>query len=245
MRLGVNIDHVATLRNARGGREPEPLAAAVEAELSGADQITVHVREDRRHMSDRDLRILREVIGTELNQEMALADEMVQLAMEVRPDSVCLVPERREELTTEGGLDVAGDAARVKLVAQKLKLCGAHVFTFIDPDESQVLASGRCGAEGVELHTGRFAESFGKQGEGEELERLAAAAESAHRSGLQVHAGHGLNYRNLPVLLSHIPHLTEVNIGHSIISRAVFVGLSHAVSEMRSICDMYQGHTEG
>ncbi len=241
IRLGVNIDHVATLRQARGGRDPEPVAAAVEAELSGADLITVHVREDRRHINDRDLRLLREIITTELNQEMAVADEIVALALEVRPDAACLVPERRQELTTEGGLDVTADTARIKLVAQKLKLAGCRVFAFVDPDEAQMLACSKAGVDGVELHTGRFAEAFGKDGEERELDRLADAAEMAARAGLEVHAGHGLNYRNLPVLLDAIPQVEEVNIGHAIVARAVFVGLGSAISEMRAICDMYRG----
>lgn len=241
VRLGINIDHVATLRQARGGREPEPIAAAVEAELAGADLITCHVREDRRHINDRDLRLLREVIQTELNQEMAVTEEMIALALEIRPDHACFVPEKREELTTEGGLDVTADVSRVKAAAQKLKMAGARVFTFIDPEETQVLASGRCGVDGVELHTGRFAEVFGKDEEDAELERLASAAETASRAGLEVHAGHGLNYRNTPLLLESVPQIVEVNIGHSIISRAIFVGVGHAVGEMRSICDMFRG----
>jgi pyridoxine 5-phosphate synthase len=241
IRLGINVDHVATLRQARGGREPEPVAAALEAELSGADLITVHVREDRRHMNERDLRLLREVLQTELNQEMAVTDEMVALAMEVRPNYCCLVPEKRQELTTEGGLDVAGDTARVKSATQKLKLSGAGVFAFIDPEEDQVLAVSRCGADGIEFHTGSFAGAFGRPNEEAELERLHNAAEMAQRAGLEVHAGHGLNYRNTPVLLGAVPHIVEVNIGHAILSRAVFVGIGHAVSEMRSICDMFQG----
>jgi pyridoxine 5-phosphate synthase len=241
VRLGVNIDHVATLRQARGGRDPEPIAAAVEAELSGADLITVHVREDRRHINDRDLRLLREVITTELNQEMALADDIVELAMEIRPDHACLVPEKRQELTTEGGLDVTAETGRVKLAAQKLKLAGCRVFAFIDPDEAQVLACSRAGVDGVELHTGKFAEVFGKEAEEAELDRLAAAAEMAARAGLEVHAGHGLNYRNTPVLLDAVSQVEEVNIGHAIIARALFVGLGHAVSEMRSILDMFHG----
>ena len=241
VRLGVNIDHVATLRQARGGREPEPVAAAIEAELSGADIITLHVREDHRHVSERDLRLLREVVQSELNQELALTEEMIDLALEVRPDHACLVPEKRLELTTEGGLDVTVEALRVKSATQKLKLMGARVFTFIDPDETQVLASSKCGVDGVELHTGRFAEFFGKEGEDAELDRLASAAEMAKRAGLDVHAGHGLNYRNTPTLLEAVPQITEVNIGHAIVARSLFVGFGHAVSEMRSICDMFRG----
>ena len=241
IRLGINIDHVATLRQARGGRDPEPVAAAVEAELSGADLITVHVREDRRHINDRDLRLLREIISTELNQELALADEVVQLALEIRPDHACLVPENRQELTTEGGLDVTAEAGRVKLVAQKLKMAGCRVFAFVDPDEAQVLACSKAGVDGIELHTGKFSEVFGKEAEEQELDRLAAAADMAARAGLEVHAGHGLNYRNTPVLLDAVPQIEELNIGHAIIARAVFVGLGHAVSEMRSICDMFHG----
>ncbi|HVP38510.1 MAG TPA: pyridoxine 5'-phosphate synthase [Candidatus Saccharimonadales bacterium] len=241
VRLGINIDHVATLRQARGGRDPEPVAAAVEAELSGADLITVHVREDRRHINDRDLRLLREVVTTELNQEMALADDIIQLALEVRPDHACLVPERRQELTTEGGLDVTAETSRVKLVTQKLKLAGCRVFAFVDPDEPQILACSKAGVDGVELHTGRFAEAFGREAEETELDRLAGAAEMAANAGLEVHAGHGLNYRNTPALLDAVPQVVEVNIGHAIVARGVFVGLGHAVSEMRSICDMFHG----
>ena len=233
VRLGVNIDHVATLRQARGGREPEPVAAAVEAELSGADLITVHVREDRRHANDRDLRLLREIIQTELNQEMALTEEMVELALEVRPDHVCFVPEKRQEITTEGGLDVRSQVQRLKEATAVLLGQGIRVALFIDPDPPQIEAAAQTGAPVVELHTGAYADSAGSR-QALELERLRSGAALAARLGLTVHAGHGLHYHNVQPVAA-IAEIVELNIGHSIIARAVFDGLKVAVSEMRAL----------
>jgi pyridoxine 5-phosphate synthase len=236
LKLGVNIDHVATLREARyRGREagePDPVAAALICESAGAHGITAHLREDRRHMQDRDIRKLREVVKTRLNLEMAVTPEIVAFALQVKPDIVCLVPERREEVTTEGGLDVAGHWLAFADARKKLNDAGIEVSFFIAPDPAQVEAAARAGGQFIELHTGAFAENFHRKRErAAELSRLVAAANQAHELGLKVNAGHGLNYRNLPALRP-VPHLVELNIGHSIISRAVVVGLPTAVREM-------------
>jgi pyridoxine 5-phosphate synthase len=236
-RLGVNIDHVATLRQARGGREPDPVGSAVLAELGGADGITIHLREDRRHIQDRDLRLLRETVGVRLNLEMSVEPEVVAAAIATRPDQVTLVPERREELTTEGGLDVAGRFDRVAEAVARLKDAGLEVSLFIDPDPAQVAASLRVGAVAVELHTGRYADAPTPRDQARELGALTVAGAEAVAAGLALHAGHGLNYQNVgPVVL--IPEMAELNIGHSIISRAVFVGLERAVREMKE-CFMH------
>lgn len=231
-RLGVNIDHVATLRQARGGREPDPVWAAVLAELGGADGITIHLREDRRHIQDRDLRLLRETVQVRLNLEMAVAPEIVGLALEARPDQVTLVPERREELTTEGGLDVAGQAARVGEVAERLARAGIEVSLFIDPDPRQVDASIAMGVAAVELHTGRYADAPEGPARLAELEALRRAGAALVSAGMELHAGHGLNYRNVGPI-ARIERMEELNIGHAIVSRAVFVGLTQAVREMK------------
>jgi pyridoxine 5-phosphate synthase len=236
LKLGVNIDHVATLREARyKGREcgePDPIGAALICESAGAHGITAHLREDRRHMQDRDLRQLREVIKTRLNLEMANTPEIVAFALALKPEIVCLVPERREEVTTEGGLDVAGHWLALAETRQRLNDAGIEVSLFIAPEPTQIEAAARVGAQFIELHTGAYAENFHRKRErAEELERLAAGARQAHELGLRVNAGHGLNYRNLPALRP-VPHLVELNIGHSIISRAVVVGLATAVREM-------------
>ena len=234
VRLGVNIDHVATLRQARGGTEPEPVLAAGIAELAGADGITIHLREDRRHISDRDVRIIRETVQTHLNLEMACTDEIIEIALAVKPDQVTLVPERREEVTTEGGLDVAGALERIKAANQRLKQAGALVSLFIDPVAGQVKASVESGAQAIELHTGRYANARGDDEIEQRLCELADAASLAAGLGLRVYAGHGLNYVNArPV--ADIPEIEELNIGHSIIARAVFVGLGQAVREMKAI----------
>ena len=231
IRLGVNIDHVATLRQARRGREPEPVAAAALAELGGADQITVHLREDRRHIQDRDLELLRRTVATGIDLEMAAVPEMVRIARRVRPELATLVPEKRQEITTEGGLDAARQARAIAKVAGALRRAGIRVSLFVDPIPAQVLASSAVGAEAVEFNTGRYAEARTREGARAELEKLRAAASLAAERGLAVYAGHGLNYHNiLPV--RGIPELEEVNIGHSIVSRAVFVGLERAVREM-------------
>ncbi|HEY3852827.1 MAG TPA: pyridoxine 5'-phosphate synthase [Verrucomicrobiae bacterium] len=236
LKLGVNIDHVATLREARyRGRqqgEPDPIEAALICESAGADGITAHLREDRRHMQDRDIRKLREVIKTRLNFEMANAPEIIGIALEIKPDIVCLVPERREEVTTEGGLDVASHWTAIAATRQKMNDAGIDVSLFIAPDPDQVQAASRTGSQFIELHTGAFAEIFHRKRErATELERLTAAANQAHDLGLRINAGHGLNYQNLAAL-RQVPHLEELNIGHSIISRALVVGLAGAVREM-------------
>jgi pyridoxine 5-phosphate synthase len=232
-RLGVNIDHVATLRQARGGREPDPAWAAVLAELAGADGITVHLREDRRHIQDRDLRILRQTVNTRLNLEAAVAVEIVKIALEVRPDQVTFVPERRQELTTEGGLDVLGNRQRVAEAVQACRAGGLEVSLFIDPDPAQVEASADLGAQAVELHTGKYANAARGAERDRELAALAIAGEAAVRLGLNLHAGHGLNYENVGAI-ARLAHMGELNIGHSIISRAVLVGLDKAVREMKA-----------
>ena len=231
-RLGVNIDHVATIRQARGGREPDPAWAAAAAELGGADGITIHLREDRRHIQDRDLRVLRETVGTRLNLEISAAPEMVALALEARPDQVTFVPERRAELTTEGGLDVVGQRERVGEAVARCRGAGIEVSLFIDPDPSQVDASAALGIAAVELHTGRYADASSSEARALELEALIRAGASVVDAGLALHAGHGLNYRNVgPV--ARIERMAELNIGHSLVARAVFVGLERAVGEMK------------
>ncbi|QEH37968.1 Pyridoxine 5'-phosphate synthase [Aquisphaera giovannonii] len=232
IRLGVNIDHVATLRQARGGREPDPVWAAALAELGGADGITIHLREDRRHIQDRDLRILRQTVQVRLNLELAVAPEVVDLALETRPDQVTLVPERREELTTEGGLDILGHRDRVRDVAARFLDSGIEVALFLDPDPAQLHAALDLGVHAVELHTGRYANSAEGGPRGRELRALGEAAAIINGGGVALHAGHGLNYRNvLPV--AALPRMSELNIGHSIVSRAIFVGMERAVGEMR------------
>ena len=245
LKLGVNIDHVATLREARyRGREhgePDPVAAALICETAGAHGITAHLREDRRHIQDRDVWQLRGAVKTRLNLEMANAPEIVAIALKLKPAIVCLVPERRQEVTTEGGLDVAANERELHDTANRLKDAGIEVSLFIAPDPVQIEAAARMGAEFIELHTGAYAESFEDDHRGAaELRRLIAGAEQAHALGLKVNAGHGLNYQNLP-LLHHVPHLVELNIGHSIISRAVTVGLEIAVKEMLLLLKNYPG----
>jgi pyridoxine 5-phosphate synthase len=236
VKLGVNIDHVATLREARyRGREtgePDPTGAALICESAGAHGITAHLREDRRHMQDRDIRKLREVVKTRFNLEMANTPEILSIALQVKPDIICMVPERRAEVTTEGGLDVAGLWPALAEARQKLNDAGIQVSLFITPDPDQIEAAGRVGSQFIELHTGAFAENFNRKRErAGEMERLVAAARQAHELGLQVNAGHGLNYRNVSAM-AQVPYLVELNIGHSIISRALVVGLSTAVREM-------------
>ena len=231
-RLGVNIDHVATLRQARGGREPDPVWAAVLAELGGADGITNQLPEDRRHIQDRDLRLLRETVQVRLNLEMAVDPGVVAIALAVRPDQVTLVPERREELTTEGGLDAAGQLDRVAEAARRIAGAGIEVALFIDPDPRQVEASIGMGVAAVELHTGRYADAPEGPARDVELEALRQAAAAIVAAGLELHAGHGLNYRNVGPI-AQLDRMAELNIGHSIVSRAVFVGLTQAVGEMK------------
>lgn len=243
LKLGVNIDHVATLREARYrgrvGGEPDPIAAALICEQAGAHGITAHLREDRRHILDRDIWRLREMVQTRLNLEMANAPEIVSIAEKLKPDIVCVVPERRQEVTTEGGLDAAGQMSALKETRQRLKSNGIEVSLFIAPDLRQVEAAAAIGSDFIELHTGSFAEAFHEPAaRAVEVERLRAAAELAHRAGLKVNAGHGLSCENLPSLW-RVPHLVELNIGHSIISRSLFVGLHAAVTEMLTAMKEY------
>lgn len=247
LKLGVNIDHVATLREARyrgvPHGEPDPVAAALLAEDAGAHGITAHLREDRRHIQDADIWRLRQAIRTRLNFEMANSPEIVDIALRVRPDIICLVPEKRLEVTTEGGLDVVTAEGALRETCRRMADAGVQVSLFIDPDPAQIEASARTGCQFVELHTGPFAETFIHRAQSperfqREIDRLVAAARQAHQLGLQVNAGHGLNYDNLPSLFV-VPHLVELNIGHSIISRAVFTGLPAAVQAILRVMAAY------
>jgi pyridoxine 5-phosphate synthase len=259
LKLGVNIDHAATLREARyrgrGFGEPDPIEAAKICEAAGAHGITAHLREDRRHMQDRDIWRLREIVKTRLNLEMANVPEIVAIALKLKPDIVCIVPERRQEVTTEGGLDVVAAEKSLAETRKKMTDAGIEVSLFIAPDEKQIEAGARVGAQFIELHTGQFAEEFlesvdmsplskaptrRRSPKDFELQRLIAGAKQVHALGLKVNAGHGLNYDNLP-LLRDVPHLVELNIGHSIVSRAVFVGMKTAVQEMLALMKAYRG----
>lgn len=232
--LGVNIDHVATLRQARGTLYPEPVQAALLAEQAGADGITAHLREDRRHIQDRDIFLLKEMLHTRLNMEMAVTDEMLRIATKVKPHACCLVPEKREELTTEGGLEVAQNQKRMLSVCEQLGDAGIEVSLFIDPDEQQIDAAVSAGAPVIELHTGRYADAVTVQQRNQELERIKKASDYAHRLGLRVNAGHGLNFYNVEEICK-IPEIVELNIGHSIIAQAVFSGLEKTVSDLKRI----------
>lgn len=231
--LGVNIDHIATLRNARGTHYPEPVHAALMIEQAGADSITIHLREDRRHINDRDVEIIAKTIDTKLNLEMAVTDEMVQIACQTRPAFSCLVPEKREELTTEGGLDVAGNLNRVTDAVKELQDAGIRVSLFIDPSREQLEASKATGAEMVEIHTGTYADAPDRE-QSQELAKIIDAAQYGDQLGLQVNAGHGLHYHNVQAVAA-IPEIVELNIGHAIIARAVFSGLGPAVTEMKRL----------
>jgi pyridoxine 5-phosphate synthase len=233
IKLGVNIDHVATLRQVRGAPYPDPLYAALIAEQSGADSITLHLREDRRHIQDHDVRRMRAALQTRMNLEMAATDAMIAIARDVRPQDVCLVPEKRAELTTEGGLDVAGQRARLRDCCAALRGSGCRVSLFIDPDFAQLEASRDAGAPVVELHTGAYAEATGEH-QAKELMRLVEAARFGAQIGLTVHAGHGLHYHNVQTVAA-IPEIVELNIGHAIVARAVFDGLAKAVGDMRAL----------
>lgn len=237
--LGINIDHVATLRQARGTSYPDVLEAARIAEGAGADLITVHLREDRRHIQDRDVEALMDTVTTRLNLEMAVTDAMIDFALRVGPPDVCLVPERREELTTEGGLDVAGQLERVGKACERLAEAGIRVSLFIDPDAAQIEAAASVGAPVIELHTGAWAEVEGADAE-RELERISDAAAQGEQAGLVVNAGHGLHYENTAELV-RLGRIREYNIGHAIVARAVFVGLDRAVAEMRELIDRAAG----
>lgn len=232
--LGVNIDHIATVRNARGTKYPDPVHAAEIAERAGADGITVHLREDRRHIKDRDVRILKETLQTRMNLEMAVTDEMVAIALETQPEYVCLVPEKREELTTEGGLDVAGQLDKIKQATQKLTDAGIKVSLFIDADRAQIDAAKACSAPFIELHTGKYADAENDAEQQAELKRIAAGASYADSLGIKVNAGHGLTYHNVSAIAA-LPEIYELNIGHSIIGRALFDGLDKAVADMKAV----------
>ena len=232
IRLGVNVDHVATLRQARGVDYPDPVEAGLVAEAAGADGITVHLREDRRHIQERDVEELRRQLRVKLNLEMAATDAMVAFAQRVRPADACLVPERREELTTEGGLDVAGQLVRIRATVDALTKAGMQVALFIDPEPAQLAAAVAAGASAVELHTGDYANARDAASVARELARLQSAAREAHRLGLEVHGGHGLTLANVGPIAA-LPEIVELNIGHSLVARAVVVGLAAAVREMK------------
>ena len=233
-RLGVNIDHVATVRQARGVMYPDPITAAGIVELAGADGIVCHLREDRRHMQDRDLRLLREIIQTRLNLEMAAIPEIVKFALNIKPDMVCLVPEKRRELTTEGGLDAAGQKKSLKQTVAGLQKRGIAVSLFIDPDARQIAAAQEIGADFIEIHTGIYGNAKTPKAQDREFERIIAAVEMAENMGLGINAGHGLDYTNISRLVS-ITEIDEFSIGHSIIARAVLVGMERAVREMLAL----------
>lgn len=232
--LGVNIDHIATVRQARGTVYPDPIQAALVAEQAGADGITAHLREDRRHIQDRDIFLLKQMLQTRLNLEMAVTDAMLAIAEKVRPFACCLVPEKRAELTTEGGLDVVGHFNTLNTACQRLGDAGIEVSLFIDPDRSQIDAAVKAGAPVVELHTGSYAEADNRTQQQLELQRLQQAAAYAHQSGLQVNAGHGLNFYNVEAICQ-IPEIVELNIGHSIIAQALFSGLAQTVKDLKQI----------
>ncbi|WP_158971380.1 pyridoxine 5'-phosphate synthase [Paraglaciecola sp. L3A3] len=232
--LGVNIDHIATLRNARGTSYPDPVHAAEIAERAGADGITVHLREDRRHITDRDVQILRRTIQTRMNLEMAVTEEMLAIAEQTQPEFCCLVPEKRQELTTEGGLDVAGNLPRMTAACARLASAGILVSLFIDADKTQIDAAVAAGAPYIEIHTGQYAEAKNEQQQEKELTILLEGIQYAHKQGLKVNAGHGLHYHNIKPIAA-IPELYELNIGHAIIARAAFDGLHQAVADMRKL----------
>lgn len=236
--LGVNIDHIATVRQARGTRYPDPVQAAIEAEQAGADGITVHLREDRRHIQERDVRMLVEVLQTRMNLELAVTDAMLAFAGEIRPAHVCLVPEKREELTTEGGLDVIGNQARIQAAVEQLTEQGSEVSLFIDPDLAQIDMARRLGAPVIELHTGHYADTQGAE-QAAALKAIRQAAAHARKLGLVVNAGHGLNYHNVEPIAA-IDGMHELNIGHAIIARALFSGLATAVRDMRALLQAAQ-----
>ena len=232
--LGVNIDHVATVRQARRTIEPDPVWAAVMAELGGADGITLHLREDRRHIQDRDLRVLKETVQVKINLEMAAEDQITNIALDVQPHQATLVPEKREEITTEGGLDVRGNLERVKASVTQLQDCGIEVSLFIDPDVRQIEASKELGVGAVELHTGRYADAATPDEQNREFDTLVEAGKFTLENGLLLHMGHGLTYRNVS-RVARIPGVSELNIGHSIVARAIMVGFADAVREMKAL----------
>jgi pyridoxine 5-phosphate synthase len=233
IRLGVNVDHVATVREARKTVEPDPVAAAVAVEMAGADQVTIHLREDRRHIQNRDARLIREVVKTAVNLEMAATSEMQEIALALHPDSVTLVPEKREEVTTEGGLDVKNAAPAVKDLVSTLKDSGIKVCAFLDPDIDQIRQAAHIGFHAVEIHTGSYANASGAA-RGAEIHKIKDVTSAARHLGMGVHAGHGLDYHNVPAIVK-IPEIEELNIGHAIIARALFVGMDRAVRDMLSL----------
>lgn len=239
--LGVNVDHIATVRQARGTRYPEVIQAALLAEQAGADSITAHLREDRRHIQDRDVELLKAMLLTRLNLEMAVTEEMIAIARRIRPHACCLVPERREELTTEGGLDVAGNFDRIRAACEVLGEAGIQVSLFIDAESAQVDAAAKAGAPVIELHTGHYADAVDENMRTAELTRLRTAAEVAVASGLQVNAGHGLHYHNVEPIC-RLPMIRELNIGHAIVARALFTGMERAVADMKAIMLRAHGH---
>jgi len=236
LRLGVNIDHVATLRNARGGVHPDPVSAALLAQKAGADGITMHLREDRRHILDEDVFAVKQAINIPLNFEMAATDEMAMIAEKLRPNAACIVPEKREELTTEGGLAVAGYEKRLSPLITRLKQAGIRVSLFVDADADELRASAAIGADIVELHTGRYCDAASANERNEELSRIEAGAKIASSLGLEVHAGHGLSYDNVGDI-SRIPEIVELNIGHFLMGAAIFTGLEEAIGSMRALMD--------
>jgi len=234
IRLGVNIDHVATLRQARGTRFPDPVQAAIEAEKAGADAITLHLREDRRHIQERDVELLSSILQTRMNLEMAVTEEMVAYAVRLRPAECCLVPERRQELTTEGGLDVVTHEKKISAACERLAEAGVRVSLFVDAEVAQIDAAQRSGAPVIEIHTGRYADAPSADERGEELARIGLGVQQGLDLGLQVNAGHGLNYHNVQAIAA-IPGIAELNIGHAIVARALFCGLQEAVREMKRL----------
>jgi pyridoxine 5-phosphate synthase len=232
--LGVNIDHVATLRQARGTRYPDPVRAAIESEQAGADSITLHLREDRRHIQERDVLLLKDILQTRMNLEMAVTDDMLAFAERVQPEDCCLVPERREELTTEGGLDVAGQLPRIREACTRLQAAGIRVSLFIDADSGQIAAAAESGAPCIEIHTGHFADAGDARQQAGELALIVEAVRQGVAAGLTVHAGHGLHYHNVKQIAA-IPQVRELNIGHAIIAQAVFAGLATAVADMKRL----------
>jgi pyridoxine 5-phosphate synthase len=239
IRLGVNVDHVATVRQARRVDVPDPVEAALLAETAGADGITVHLREDRRHIQERDVQLMRERLHTKLNLEMAVTPTMLAFAENLRPDDACFVPEKREELTTEGGLDVVSHRQKIREATQRLQSIGVRVSLFVDPETAQIDASHYAGAHAVEIHTGAYCNAMGVE-HGKQLQAIIEAAKFAHSLGLEVHGGHGLNYDNV-LAIAKISQMVELNIGHSIIARAVMVGIEQAVREMKELINKPRG----
>ena len=240
IQLGVNIDHIATLRQTRGTLYPDPVQAAIESEQAGADGITIHLREDRRHIQERDVMMLSDILQTKMNLEMAVTDEMLAIAEKYKPSDCCLVPERRQELTTEGGLEVVGQMTKMKAACQRLADANISVSLFIDPDFTQIDAAVACGAPVIELHTGAYADAPTHKAAQQELKTIAKAVDYARQGGLQVNAGHGLNYHNTTAI-AKIPDIVELNIGHAIIARSVFTGLKTAVREMKELMQVARG----